>query len=112
MNSLSSKYLTNMKEIKMEKITCDVLIIGGGPAGGVCAVTAKMNYPQKKILVVREMEIQMVPCAIPYIFGPTLGSSEKDIASCAKAEELGIDTIISKIENVDISIPIVSSFVK
>ena len=92
-----------MKEIKMEKITCDVLIIGGGPAGGVCAVTAKMNYPQKKILVVREMEIQMVPCAIPYIFGPTLGSSEKDIASCAKAEEMGIDTIISKIENVDIS---------
>ena len=57
----------------MEKINCDVLIIGGGPAGGVCAVTAKMNYPEKKILVVREMEIQMVPCAIPYIFGPTLG---------------------------------------
>jgi len=86
----------------MEKITCDVLIIGGGPAGGVCAVTAKMNYPQKKILVVREMEVQMVPCAIPYIFGPTLGSSEKDIASCAKAEEMGIETIIAKIESVDI----------
>ena len=86
----------------MEKTVCDVLIIGGGPAGGVCAVTAKMNYPRKKILVVREMEVQMVPCAIPYIFGPTLGSSEKDIASCAKAEEMGIETIIAKVENVDI----------
>ena len=86
----------------MEKTVCDVLIIGGGPAGGVCAVTAKMNYPQKKILVVREMEVQMVPCAIPYIFGPTLGSSEKDIASCAKAEEMGIETIIACIENVDV----------
>ena len=86
----------------MEKITCDVLIIGGGPAGGVCAVTAKMNYSEKKILVVREMEIQMVPCAIPYIFGPTLGSSDKDIASCAKAEEMGIETLIAKVEDVDI----------
>ncbi len=86
----------------MEKTVCDVLIIGGGPAGGVCAVTAKMNYPRKKILVVREMEVQMVPCAIPYIFGPTLGSSEKDIASCAKAEEMGIETIIAKVKNVDI----------
>ena len=86
----------------MEKVNCDVLIIGGGPAGGVCAVTAKMNYPEKNILVVREREIQMVPCAIPYIFGPTLGSSKKNIASCAKAGEMGIETIIAKIEDIDI----------
>jgi pyruvate/2-oxoglutarate dehydrogenase complex dihydrolipoamide dehydrogenase (E3) component len=86
----------------MEKVNCDVLIIGGGPAGGVCAVTAKMNYPEKNILVIREREIQMVPCAIPYIFGPTLGSSKKNIASCAKAGEMGIETIIAKIEDIDI----------
>jgi len=86
----------------MTKTVCDVLIIGGGPAGGVCAVTAKMNYPQKKIVVVREMEVQMVPCAIPYIFGPTLGSSEKNVASCAKADEMGIETLIATIEEVDI----------
>jgi len=91
------------QRIVMEKIVCDVLIIGGGPAGGVCAVTAKMNYPDKKILVVREMEVQMVPCAIPYIFGPTLGSSDKDIASCAKAGEMGIETIIAEIHDVDSS---------
>jgi len=86
----------------MKKIVCDVLIIGGGPAGSVCAITAKMNYPEKNIVVVREMEVQMVPCAIPYIFGPTLGSSEKDIASCAKAEEMGIEALIAKITEVDI----------
>ena len=87
----------------MEKIICDVLIIGGGPAGGVCAVTTKMNYPEKKILVVREMEVQMVPCAIPYVFGPTLGCSDKNVASCAKAEELGIETIIGKVEDVHVA---------
>ena len=86
----------------MEKITCDVLIIGGGPAGGVCAVTAKMNYPEKKVLVVREMEVQMVPCAIPYVFGTTLGCSEKNVSSCAKADEMGIETIIAKVEEVTI----------
>ena len=86
----------------MEKITCDVLIIGGGPAGGVCAVTAKMNYPEKKVLVVREMEVQMVPCAIPYVFGTTLGSSERNVASCSKADEMGIETIVAKVEEVNI----------
>ncbi|BDY13926.1 NADH oxidase [Hydrogenimonas cancrithermarum] len=65
-------------------------------------MTAKMNYPEKKILVVREMEVQMVPCAIPYVFGPTLGSSEKNIASCGKADEMGIENLVAKVEEVDI----------
>ena len=86
----------------MQKISCDVLVIGGGPAGGVSAVTAKMNYPQKKILVVREHEVQLVPCAIPYVFGETLGCTEKDVASCAMAEEMGISTLVGTIENIDI----------
>ena len=86
----------------MKKIKCDVLVIGGGPAGGVCAVTAKMNYPEKEILVVREFEVQLVPCAIPYIFGETLGCSEKDVASCGMADEMGISTKLGEIEDVNV----------
>ena len=86
----------------MQKINCDVLVIGGGPAGGVCAMTAKMNYPEKEILVIREYELQLVPCAIPYIFGETLGCSDKNIASCGGAADMGISTILGKIEDVDI----------
>ena len=86
----------------MEKLDCDVLIIGGGPAGSVCAMTAKMNYPQKEILVIREFEVQLVPCAIPYIFGATLGCSDKDVASCGGAADMGISTILGKIEDIDI----------
>jgi len=85
----------------MEKVSCDVLVIGGGPAGGVAAVTAKMNYPKKEILVIREYEKQLVPCAIPYIFGETLGSSEKNIASCSMATDMGIVTLLGKIDNID-----------
>ena len=85
----------------MEKINCDILIIGGGPAGGVTAVTAKMNHPEKEVLVVREFEKQLVPCAIPYIFGETLGSSDKDVASCGAAKEMGISTLLGAIKDID-----------
>ena len=85
----------------MEKVNCDVLVIGGGPAGGVSAVTAKMNYPEKEILVIREFEKQLVPCAIPYIFGETLGSSEKDIGSCGAAKEMGISTLLGQVKDID-----------
>ncbi|MEA3227884.1 MAG: FAD-dependent oxidoreductase [Campylobacterota bacterium] len=85
----------------MEKVNCDVLVIGGGPAGGVAAVTAKMNYPQKEILVIREFEKQLVPCAIPYIFGEILGSSEKNVASCGMAKDMGISALLGKIKDID-----------
>ncbi len=87
----------------MTNVNCDVLVIGGGPAGGVSAVTAKMNYPDKEILVVREYAVQLVPCAIPYIFGETLGCSEKDVASCAMAEEMGISTIVGTVSDLDLA---------
>ena len=87
----------------MKQIHCDILVIGGGPAGGVCAVTAKMNYPEKEILVIREQEVQLVPCAIPYIFGETLGCTDKDVASCAAAEEMGISTMLGKVIDINTS---------
>ncbi|MEA3456322.1 MAG: FAD-dependent oxidoreductase [Campylobacterota bacterium] len=85
----------------MEKIMCDVLIIGGGPAGSVCAMTAKTNFPDKEVVVVREQEHQLVPCAIPYIFSETLGSTDKNLVSCAPAQKFGITTIIDTISSID-----------
>ena len=89
------------KDKHMQKIDCDILVIGGGPAGGVCAVSARMSYKDKKIVVIRDLEVQLVPCAIPYIFGETLGCSEKDVASCAMAEKMDIETLVDSVQNVD-----------
>lgn len=44
----------------------DIIIVGGGPAGIITAGTAKMNYPDKSILVIRKEKNVLVPCGIPY----------------------------------------------
>jgi pyruvate/2-oxoglutarate dehydrogenase complex dihydrolipoamide dehydrogenase (E3) component len=85
----------------MTKIETDILIIGGGPAASVTAMTAKSNYPDKKITVIKEHKTGLVPCGIPYIFGTTLGDSEKDAMPCG-GKSTGIDILIGKIESVDI----------
>jgi len=46
----------------------EVLIIGGGPAGIVSAITAKRYYPEKNILILKNMVNDCIPCGIPYMF--------------------------------------------
>ncbi len=85
----------------MKEIRCDVLVIGGGPAGGVAAITAKEHHPDKRVLLIRKEEKQLVPCAIPYIFGDILGSSEKDVMSCAPVEKSGVETMVEEVLHID-----------
>ncbi|WP_295422196.1 FAD/NAD(P)-binding oxidoreductase [Sulfurovum sp.] len=86
----------------MKQVECDVLVIGGGPAGGVTAITAKGYNPEKEVLLIREDKEQLVPCAIPYVFGNILGNTEKDIASCAPVENTGVKTMVGVVDEVDI----------
>lgn len=46
----------------------DIVIIGGGPAGVTCALSAKNTYPNKKIVLIRKEPKPMIPCGIPYVF--------------------------------------------
>ena len=46
----------------------DILIIGAGPAGIISAVTARKYYPDKKIIVLKNIKNGVVPCGIPYMF--------------------------------------------
>ncbi len=82
----------------MEKT--DVLVIGGGAAGIIAAVTGKSSYPDKKVLIIRKEKQVLVPCGIPYIFS-SLESSDKDIISDAVLSKAGVDLKIGEVISID-----------
>ncbi|MCX6074297.1 MAG: FAD-dependent oxidoreductase [Campylobacterales bacterium] len=80
----------------------DILVLGGGPAALVTVGTALENFPDKKITVIKEDDISLVPCGIPYIFGKTLGDSSKDAMSCGGPMAEMINIIVDTALSVDI----------
>jgi len=86
----------------MKTVKTDILIIGGGPSAMVTAMTALENYPKKKITVIKKEKIALVPCGIPYIFGTTLGDSNKDAISCGGPASEIINIIVDEVTSVDI----------
>lgn len=85
----------------MSKEHTDILILGGGPAALVSASTALEHFTGKKITLVKEDKYALVPCGIPYIFGKTLGSSQKDIMPCGAMEQK-INIVVDTAMSVDI----------
>ncbi len=81
----------------MSKI--DILVIGGGPAGMVAAVTAKKNYPDKKISLIRKEEKGVVPCGIPYIFD-RLNSVNEDIMPSQPLIDNGVDLVVGEVTKI------------
>ncbi|PLX19402.1 MAG: pyridine nucleotide-disulfide oxidoreductase [Candidatus Muiribacterium halophilum] len=73
----------------------DIVIIGGGPAGMITAITAKANHPDKSIVFIRKEERTLTPCGIPYIFS-TLGTVEKDMVPDDPFLNKGLEIIIDE----------------
>lgn len=73
----------------------DVLIIGGGPAGMVAAMTARKNYPYKRIILIANEKKGIVPCGIPYIFY-RLNSVDQDCVSYQSLLDNDIGLIVEK----------------
>jgi len=78
----------------------DILIIGAGPAGIVCALTAKKYYPDKAITVIRNVEKGVIPCGIPYMI-KSLKSPDENVLGTASLEKGGIETIVDEAIVVD-----------
>ena len=78
----------------------DVLVIGGSATGLVAAMTAKSNYPDKDVIVVRKEAKVMIPCGIPYIFG-TVGTSDNNILPDQGLINLGVDIVVDEVLKVD-----------
>lgn len=83
----------------MKKI--DILVIGGGASGLQAAISAKTNYPDKSVVVVRKEKQVLVPCGIPYIFG-SLQSSDKNIMPDNALLNIGVEIKVAEVTFVDI----------
>ncbi len=77
----------------------DVIVIGGGPAGVVSAVTAKKCDLVNNVLLLRSVKTSLIPCGIPYIFS-TLDSVEKDIMGDKSLINNGIDILVDTVVDV------------
>jgi len=74
----------------------DILIVGGGPAGVIAAVTAKKNYPLKKITLIRKEQKSIIPCGIPYVFN-RLNSVEENLMSDKSLGDNKINLVIGEV---------------
>ncbi|MBD3426852.1 MAG: pyridine nucleotide-disulfide oxidoreductase [Candidatus Omnitrophica bacterium] len=81
-------------------VETDILIVGAGPAGIVCGVTARKYYPGKKITVMKNIEQGVVPCGIPYMFA-SLNSPEENKLGTASLEKNKIDVVIDEAIRID-----------
>jgi len=73
----------------------DILILGAGPAGVVCAVTARKYYPEKKITVIKDIANGVIPCGIPYMFS-SLNDPEENKLGVASLEKNKVEIVIDK----------------
>lgn len=85
----------------MKRINMDVVVIGGSAAGLVAAMTAKSNYPDKDVMVIRKEEVVMIPCGIPYIFG-TLGTSSNNVLPDNGLVNLGVTIRVDTVEKINV----------
>ncbi|MBN2300706.1 MAG: FAD-dependent oxidoreductase [Acholeplasmataceae bacterium] len=82
------------------KQNVDILVIGGSAAGLVAAMTAKGNYKDKRVMMIRREEKVMIPCGIPYIFG-TLDQSDQNILPDGGLINLGVEIVNDNVLSID-----------
>lgn len=84
----------------MTKEKVNIIVIGGGPAGIVSAVTARKYYPDKKILVIKSVGKGVIPCGIPYMF-KTLQKPEDNSLGNAPLEKNNISVMVDEVVSIN-----------
>lgn len=80
----------------------NVVIVGGGPAGIITALTVKSVYPDKSVLIIKEIGDGVIPCAIPYMI-QTMPDPYQNAVSDQPLEKAGIQIMVDKVVSLDIS---------
>lgn len=78
----------------------DVVVVGGGPAGIISAVTAKKYYPDKKVLLIKNVKQGVIPCGIPYMFN-TLAKPEDNSMGDLPLEKAGVTIMVDEVNKID-----------
>jgi len=78
----------------------DVVIIGGGPAGIITAMTAKSVYPEKSVCIIKEIGDGVIPCAIPYMIH-TMADPAQNIMGNKPLENAGVEIVVDKAISLD-----------
>jgi len=78
----------------------DILVVGGGPAGIVSAVTAHKYYPDKKILVMKKIEKGAIPCGIPYMLA-SLKSPDENTLGNTPLERNNIEVVVDEVVKIE-----------
>jgi NADPH-dependent 2,4-dienoyl-CoA reductase/sulfur reductase-like enzyme len=81
-------------------VNINVVVIGGGPAGIITALTAKSVYPEKSVCVIKEIGDGVIPCAIPYMMH-TLKDPNQNAMGNMPLEKAGIEVIVGKVGSFD-----------
>ena len=85
----------------------NIVIIGGGPAGIITALTAKSVNPAKSVCVVKDIGAGVIPCAIPYTVS-TIDNPRLNSASDQPLINAGIEILVDKAISLDIDSATVS----
>lgn len=78
----------------------NVIIVGGGPAGIITALTAKSVYPEKSICVIKDIGDGVIPCAIPYMIH-TMRDPQENAMGNMPLEKAGIQIVVGKVTSID-----------
>ena len=76
------------------------VMVGGGPAGMITALTAKSVYPEKVVCLIKHIGDGVVPCAIPYMMN-TMPDPKQNIMGNAPLDKAGAEMMVDKIESLD-----------
>ena len=79
----------------------NVIIVGGGPAGIITALTAKSIYPEKSVCLIKDIGDSVIPCAIPYMMH-TLNDPKQNEMGNLPLEKAGIDILLRRVLSLDI----------
>lgn len=78
----------------------NIVIVGGGPAGIITALTSKSVYPDKSVCLIKDVGDGVIPCAIPYMLH-TLSDPNQNRMGDLPLEKAGIEIIVGKVVSLD-----------